>query len=89
MGEKDTKWVKVGVVHLPRHSVQTTSHFTMGDEALAEAVNWGTSLGRKLVHWIHTHPGHEPLLLALECAPPTQLVKHYGQSYWKEAQQWE
>ena len=72
VGEKDTKRVKVGCVRLPRRGIQTTNHCTVGHEALVEAVSWGTSLGRKLVGWIHTHPGHEPVLSALDvCTPNT------------------
>ena len=77
-GKRTQNGVKVGVVHLPRHSVQTTNHFTVGDETLAEAVSWGTFLGRKLVAWIHTHPVHEPVLLALDVCTLNTL----GQKPW-------
>ena len=58
--------VKIGGVHIPRQSIQTRNHCTVGDKALAEVVSWGTSLGGKLVGCIHTHPGHEPVLSALD-----------------------
>ena len=70
--------VKVGAVHIPRHDIQTSNRCAMGDEALTEAVSWGTSFGGKLVGWIHTHPGHEPVLSALDVCTPNTI----GQTLW-------
>ena len=78
VGEKDTEWVKVGAVHIPTHNVQTSTLCAVGDGALAEAISWGTSLGGKLVGWVHTHPRHEPVLSVLDVC----TLNTIGQMLW-------
>ena len=77
-GTRTENGVKVGGLHIPRHDVQTSHHCAVGDEALTEAVSWGASLGGKLVGWIHTHPGHVPVLSALDVC----TLNTIGQTLW-------
>ena len=77
-GIRTKNGVKVGDVHILRHDVQTSNQCAVGDEALTEAVSWGTSLGEKLVGWIRTHPGHEPVLSTLNVC----TLNTIGQTLW-------